>query len=255
VLFFSTLPVRVDSLAVRRGSQLQGSAMTVSNSRLAIDSSLSVGDAKLVRRGLRVRIEEADLGVRVNGSVSRIASKPGTAPADLAGTTPVDPARTYAEVLPRSAPASLVGTSVKLSIAVHATKGKVLAVPIGALSVAADGTSRVQVDLGASRTRFVSVTPGLAAQGFVEVTPTGTGKLKVGDRVVVGSGPSSAKKGPTGTGTGLPPTSPGSTGGSAPGATTTPAPSGTTTAPATPTTPSTPVTPTTPATPGAPSGP
>ena len=124
VLFFPTLPVRVDSLAVRRGSQLQGSAMTVSNSRLAIDSSLSVGDAKLVRRGLRVRIEEPDLGVKVNGTVSRIASKPGTTPADLAGTTPVDPARTYVEVLPRSAPASLVGTSVKLSIAVQAPRAR-----------------------------------------------------------------------------------------------------------------------------------
>ena len=37
--------------------------MTVSNSRLAIDSSLSLNDAKLVRRGARVTIEEPDLGV------------------------------------------------------------------------------------------------------------------------------------------------------------------------------------------------
>lgn len=252
VLFFQSLPVRVDSLAVRRGSQLAGSVMTVSNSRLAIDSSLSVGDAKLVRRGLKVRIEEPDLGVRISGAVSRIADKPGTSPADLAGTTPVDPARTYVEVLPESAPPSLVGTSVKLSIAVESTKGKVLAVPIGALSVAADGSSRVQVDLGGGKTRFVTVVPGLAAQGFVEVTPTAKGKLSEGDLVVVGSGSSAAEKAPTGVGSDPAP-SPGSGAGAAApgaasgGATTTPAPGATTpdsgSAPVTPQSPSTPSTP------------
>lgn len=200
VLFFASLPVRVDSLAVKRGSQLAGSVMTVSNSRLAIDTSLSVSDAKLVRRGLPVRIEELDLGVRISGRVSLVANKPGTIPTDLAGTTPVDPARTYAEVLPKSAPPSLVGTSVKLSIAVESTKGKVLAVPIGGLSVAADGSSRVQVDLGGGKTRYVEVVPGLSAQGFVEVTPTAKGKLSAGDLVVVGSGPSAAGKAPTGVG-------------------------------------------------------
>ena len=85
---------------------------------------------------MRVRIEEPDLKVRIGGTVGRKASKPGTPPPDLAGTT-VDPARTYVEVLPERAPAALVGTSVKLSIAVKGTRGKVLAVPVGALSVAA----------------------------------------------------------------------------------------------------------------------
>ena len=82
VLFFPTLPLRVDSLAARRGTQLNGSVMTVTNSRLAIDSSLSVGDAKLVRRGMRVAIEEQDLRVKIQGRVSRVADKPGTTPSD-----------------------------------------------------------------------------------------------------------------------------------------------------------------------------
>lgn len=255
VLFFSSLPVRVDSLAVRRGSQPTGSVMTVSNSRLAIDSSLSVRDAKLVRRGLRVAIEEPDLGVRIDGRVSRIADKPGTAPGELAGATPVDPARTYVEVLPQGAPPALVGASVKLSIAVESTRGRVLAVPIGALSVAADGSSRVQVDLGRGRTRFVTVVPGLAAQGFAEVTPAAQGKLREGDLVVVGSGPSAASKAPTGVGSD-PAASTGSSAAGTPdqgSAAGTPQPAGTpsnTPAGA----PSAPVTPT-PATPGAQGGP
>ena len=185
MLFFPTLPVRVDTVAGRRGSQLAGSVMTVTNSRLAIDSTLSIADAKLVEPGQPVRIEEQTLGISTRGTVSRIADTPGTTPLDLAITTPVDPSRTYVEVLPGSAPPSLVGASVKLSIAVESTNGKVLAVPIGALSVAGDGRSRVQIDLGGGRTRYVTVFPGLAAQGFAEVSPKA--RLREGDRVVVGS--------------------------------------------------------------------
>lgn len=246
ILFFPTLPLRVDSLTAKRGAQLNGSVMTVTNSRLAIDSSLSVGDAKLVRRGMTVTIEEPDLRIKTEGTVSRVASTPGTTPPDLAGTTVPDPARTYVEILPGGAPPSLVGASVKLGIAVQSTKGKVLAVPIGALSVSADGTSRVELDLGNGETRFVTVVPGLAAQGFVEVTPVRKGELNEGDRVVVGSGASAAETAPTGAGTD-PAQSPGAAGGSA--TPVTPAPTDTTATPAPTPTPSTPQ----PATPQAPS--
>ena len=189
VLFFPSLPVRVDSVPVKRGSQPAGSVMTVSNSRLAIDASLSVRDAKLVRRGLRVRIEEADLGVRISGRVGRIANKPGTTPTDLAGAPPSIRHPPTSRCFRRGAPPSLVGTSVKLSIAVESTKGKVMAVPIGALSV---GRRRQLPRPGrpgprqdAPRDRV----PGLAAQGFVEVRPAAKGKLNERDLVVVGSRP------------------------------------------------------------------
>ena len=88
---------------------------------------------------------------------------------------------------PFNAPAALVGASVKLSIAVQSTQGEVLAVPVNALSVGADGRERVQVDRGGGRTRSCSCAPGLRAQGFVEVSPRSAGELKEGDRVVIGS--------------------------------------------------------------------
>ena len=65
-----------------------------------------------------------------------------------------------------------------------------LAVPVAALSVAADGTSRVQVQAADGATRFVTVTPGLAAKGLVAVTPDGD--LAEGDLVVVGTRRSTA---------------------------------------------------------------
>ena len=78
VLFFPTLPLRVDSVRAKRGDSASGRVMTVSNSRLAVDSSLSLDDAKLVRVGAPVKVEEPDLGVRTSGVVTQVADRPGT---------------------------------------------------------------------------------------------------------------------------------------------------------------------------------
>ena len=177
VLFFPTLPLRVDNVRVKRGDNASGRVMTVSNSRLAVDSSLSLEDAKLVRVGDIVKIEEPDLGVRTDGVVTQVADRPGT--------NKVDPSRVYLEVTPDTAPAQLVGASVRLSIAVKSTEREVLTVPVTALSVGADGSSRVQVQRPGGRSEFVNVEAGLAAQGLVEVRPVG-GDLDPGGLVVVG---------------------------------------------------------------------
>jgi Putative peptidoglycan binding domain len=178
VLFFPTLPLRVDNVRVKRGDSASGRVMTVSNSRLAVDSSLSLDDAKLVRLGASVTVEEPGLGVRTNGVVTQVADRPGT--------NKVDPSRVYLEVTPGTAPAQLVGASVKLSISVKSTGRKVLTVPVTALSVGADGTSRVQLQRSGGQSEFVNVEAGLAAQGLVEVRPVG-GELEAGNLVVVGS--------------------------------------------------------------------
>jgi hypothetical protein len=190
ILFFAQTPVRVDAVAAHNGTQLNGALMTVSNTRLAIDSSLSPQEKDLVHRGDRVRIEEQDLRIEIGGRVAQVADKPGTH-ADF------DPGRTYFEVTPFNAPAALVGASVKLSIAVQSTHGEVLAVPVNALSVGADGRERVQVDRGSGAPVLVYVRTGLRAQGFVEVAPRIAGELKEGDRVVIGSGDGPAAKAPT----------------------------------------------------------
>jgi hypothetical protein len=60
----------------------------------------------------------------------------------------------------------------------------VTVVPISALFLAADGTSRVQVEKG-GKLKFLEVKPGLSADGFVEVTPV-DGTLSAGQLVLVG---------------------------------------------------------------------
>ncbi|HYM59076.1 MAG TPA: peptidoglycan-binding protein [Solirubrobacteraceae bacterium] len=179
ILFFPNLPLQVDAIKARRGSTVTGSVMTVTSSRLAVDSSLSVSDRKLVRPGDPVTIEEQDLGVNARGSVGRVSATPGT--------NRVDPNRFYMSVSPAAGLPSLVGASVKLTISVKSTRGAVLAVPTSALSVGGDGSSRVQVRRK-GQTRLVTVVPGLAAEGLVEVRPTGGQRLAPGDLVIVGKG-------------------------------------------------------------------
>jgi peptidoglycan hydrolase-like protein with peptidoglycan-binding domain len=178
VLFFPSLPLRVDAVKARRGSTAGGSVMTVTGSDLAIDSSLSVADAKLVHAGDPVIIEEQDLGVRAHGTVTEVATTPGT--------NRVDPSRFYLRVTPSGGLPQLVGASVKLTIAVKSTEGAVLAVPVSALSVGGDGRSRVQVRRG-GRTELLTVVPGLAAEGLAEVRPVGNERLRSGDLVIVGN--------------------------------------------------------------------
>jgi hypothetical protein len=178
ILFFPNLPLRVDKVRAKRGNAVSGSVMDVTNSRLAIDSSLSVSDAKLVRVGNPVTIEETDLGVHGPGRVARVARTPGT--------NKVDPNRFYLGIVPTSTLRSAVGASVKLTISIKSTQGSVLAVPVSALSIGGDGRPRLQVQRR-GQVRLIHVVPGLAAEGMAEVRPAGHARLSAGDLVVVGS--------------------------------------------------------------------
>ncbi|HZA80797.1 MAG TPA: peptidoglycan-binding domain-containing protein, partial [Actinomycetes bacterium] len=186
VLFFPGLPLRVDDVKLQPGDETLGAVMTVTNSRLVIESALTLSDSKLVREGASVGIRAPDIGIDARGTVTRVATAPGT--------NGVDPQRFFLEVTPDDITATLLGASVVQTISVESTEGEVLAVPVGALSETADGRTRVQVEGAGGKNRWVVVTPGLAAKGLVAVTPV-SGDLERGDRVIVGSSGSSKAKG------------------------------------------------------------
>src|SRR2546428_354111 len=151
--------------------------MTVTSTNLVVESGLSAADAKLVKEGGAVAIKAPDSGAEATGTVTQIAATPGT--------NGVDPQRFYLEVTPTGIDPGLAGASVVQTISVQTTQGEVLAVPVAALSMASDGTTRVQVQSARAPARFVTVEPGLSAKGLVAVTPVG-GDLGPGDLVVVG---------------------------------------------------------------------
>jgi peptidoglycan hydrolase-like protein with peptidoglycan-binding domain len=176
IVFLPALPVRVEALHVAIGDAASGPVMTVTNNQLAIDASAPLDEAPLVKPGQAVAIDEPDLGLAATGQVSRVATTPGT--------EGVDGFHIYFEVLVDETPLTLDGFSLRLTIPVESTGGEVLTVPISALSLAADGRSRVQVD-GDSGLEYVVVEPGLSASGYVEVTPI-DGRLEPGQLVVIG---------------------------------------------------------------------
>jgi peptidoglycan hydrolase-like protein with peptidoglycan-binding domain len=176
IVFIRAFPVRVEEVTAAVGAPATGSVLTVTDNQLMIDSSLPLDAAPLIKPGMRVAIDEQALGVKATGLVEMVASTPGT--------RGVDGFHIYFEVRVDPTPVKLEGFSVRLTIPIESTKGVVTAVPVNALSLASDGTSRVQVE-DASGLQYIEVKPGLSANGFVEVTAV-NGKLTPGQRVVVG---------------------------------------------------------------------
>jgi peptidoglycan hydrolase-like protein with peptidoglycan-binding domain len=176
IIFLPALPVRVEQVKAAVGDPAGGPVMTVTNNQLAIDSSLSLDEARLVKPGMAVAIDEPALGIKASGVVQRVADSPGT--------DGVDGYHIYFEVLVHETQTALAGFSLRLTVPIKSTQGAVTAVPVSALSLAADGTSRVRVH-NSGALESVVVQPGLSADGFVEVIPV-NGTLAPGQLVVIG---------------------------------------------------------------------
>jgi hypothetical protein len=183
VLYLTELPRRVDAVTAVRGSVLEGAAMTVSGASLGLSGSAAEADATLLAAGDEASFELPD-GAEHRAVISAV--NPGTdeEPRWTVELTP-DP-------LSPEQVAQLQGSNVRVSIAVGATEGEVLSVPLAALSAGTGGESRIEVVDGDPRdgedaeTRLVVVETGLAASGAVEVRPV-DGDLAEGDLVVVGT--------------------------------------------------------------------
>jgi multidrug efflux pump subunit AcrA (membrane-fusion protein) len=186
IVFVKGMPVRVDQVAVSRGSIIEGSFITVSGSEIALRSSVSERDAPRVDVGMAVEIENPETGDSISGVISEKS--------DRAGTNGVPPDRIYLEITPSELPDEIIGANVRVTIPVSSTGGEVLAVPAAALSATANGSTILQVENADRTLTTVTVETGLAAGGLVEVTPIG-GELAEGDLVVVGREGSSSGAG------------------------------------------------------------
>ncbi|MFK4762773.1 hypothetical protein ACI3KS_17740 [Microbacterium sp. ZW T5_45] len=182
VLFLTELPRRVDAVTVKRGSTIQGAVMTVSGASVRLTGSAAEADARLLQVGGEGVFELPD------GTQQR---------AVITTLTPGTDSKARWEVLFEPDPLTpeqitqLQGSNVRVQIAVGATDGDVLSVPLAALTAGPGGESRVEVvesdprDGKDAETRTVVVETGLAAKGAVEITPI-DGELDEGDLVVVG---------------------------------------------------------------------
>jgi len=169
--------VKVGEPATADSSAPGGGLMTVSDSTVTIAGSIPVKEAKFLKPGMSVAIDQPDLGIEAKGEITTVAESPGP-PAE-------DQFHVYFEVVLDKAPDGINDQSVRLTVPIKSTKGKALTVPQSALFQAADGTTRIKVMRKGGLTD-VTVVPGLQAGGFVVVEPTGKQKLEAGDEVQVG---------------------------------------------------------------------
>jgi multidrug efflux pump subunit AcrA (membrane-fusion protein) len=180
VVFLPELPVRVHEVTGVIGAAASGPILSVTDNEIVIDSSLPLDAAPLVKPGMKVAIDEPAVGLKASGVVETVAETPGT--------HGVDGYHIYFSVRVGETTVPLQNFSLRLTMPIQSTHGAVTVVPMSALSLAADGTSRIQIQQG-DTLRYVSVDPGLAADGYVEVTPK-EGALEPGALVVVGRGSS-----------------------------------------------------------------
>jgi hypothetical protein len=178
IVFIPTLPVRVEEVITPIGHAASGTILTVTDNQLAVDAALPLDVAPLVKAGMPVTIDEQALGIKATGIVETVASTPGT--------RGVDGFHIYLGIRVETTPSRLDGFSVRVTIPIESTSGAVTAVPVSALSLASDGTSRIQVERNGGL-EYVTVKPGMAANGFVQVTPIG-GSLSPSQKVVIGYG-------------------------------------------------------------------
>ena len=176
VVFLPALPVRVHEVTATIAAAASGPVLSVTDNQLTVDAFVPVEMAALIRPGMTASIDEQTLGIKATGKVEMVADTPGTLGADAFNV--------YIAIKIEAGQIQRGGVPVRVTIPLEASKGAVIAVPVSAVSLAADGTSRIQVERGGTL-EFVTVRPGLAAGGFVEVVPA-EGPLAAGQLVVVG---------------------------------------------------------------------
>ncbi len=195
LLFVPITPTNVTELYVVPGSPATDQIGTLSTAETLVVSRVSRGDSSLVTVGAPVAIDLRDVSVETTGTVLSIGQprdetndpNSGDGGGDSGGGT----SRLEVVIAPDD-PSLLrdyVFFGARITIDVASTDGEVLTVPVAALTVGPDGSSRVEVEVepvtadDPGSTRIVDVEVGLTAQGLVEVS---SNELEAGDDVVVG---------------------------------------------------------------------
>jgi peptidoglycan hydrolase-like protein with peptidoglycan-binding domain len=171
VVYVKSLPRRVDKVNVSRGGVVNGDVMSVSGASLVVTIEVNAATKELLKPGMAAGFDLD--GKAVAARILRITRSNNGFRAVLTPNTLTAP---QVE--------SLRSANVRVTIPVKSTQGKVLAVPVAALSAGPGGESRVESVRNDTIT-IVQVEVGLTADGYAEVTAVG-GTLSENDQVVVG---------------------------------------------------------------------
>ncbi|MGW8362550.1 peptidoglycan-binding protein, partial [Streptomyces wedmorensis] len=193
VAFLESFPARVQDLPVRLGTKAQGAVMTVAAGPLVVHGYVPDHQKGLIRAGQKAEILSELDGATAPASVRSVATarttpQPAGDAQDGQQAGGQSDADGYLMILAPGRPleAQWTGQNVRLTVLAATTGGKVLVVPVTAVSAGADGSTAVTVLEDDGRQRRVRVRPGTTGDGHVEVIPLDRGALGAGDRVVTG---------------------------------------------------------------------
>ncbi|WP_238177002.1 peptidoglycan-binding protein [Kribbella sp. VKM Ac-2566] len=173
IAYVKTLPRRVDEVKVERGGTVDGVVMSASGASLVVTLKVDAQTAQRLKAGMAATLDLGE-GTPIAAKVRRI-TKNGNQYDVVVAPNRLTPSQL----------ALLRDANVRVTIPVRSTSGKVLAVPVAALSSGSDGGSRVEV-LRNGEADLVPVIVGLSADGFAQVAPKGNAELSEGEQVVVG---------------------------------------------------------------------
>jgi hypothetical protein len=194
VAFVPQFPAVVSAIGGTVGAVISGTAslLTISSGRLVVTDQMDPSQARLLRVGMPARLDSQLLSASATGTVSAIgqltvppASANGQAGGSSAGGGSGVPYVPVTVTPSRQLTAAWGGQDVAVTVTSAKTSGKVLAVPLAALTTSSDEQTVVtRVDPDGATTQ-VAVRVGVSVDGFVQVIPIGGG-LWPGDRVSVG---------------------------------------------------------------------
>ncbi|MET7968723.1 peptidoglycan-binding domain-containing protein [Micromonospora sp. NPDC005305] len=184
----SGLPRRVDTVSVKVGQMVNGSEAVLSRytASTRLKGDVPSGRADVAVEGTAVRVDvggKAVTGRLVANTTATAESSEGASNGADAGSEDSGPAVT---VLLDDRLSIDAGRSYRVTVEGKHTDGPVLAVPLTAVNERPDGTAFVSTQEKQGKLVDVEVTPGIQADGWVEITPRDAAALTAGTAVIVG---------------------------------------------------------------------
>lgn len=185
IVFVPELPARVDAVGAVVGSPAGGdgpggrSGALIVLASLALEAHVSIPQASgtLVQEQMSVELLYEATGESITGVVRSIG--------DELEISPTSGQPSYLGVIDAALPEHWSGLNVRATFTAATTDDAMLVVPSAAVSSAADGQTRVQIELDDGTVQTVAVDVGLTADGFVQVVAVDPDALVEGDRVVI----------------------------------------------------------------------
>lgn len=162
-------------------------------------STVDQSDEQSLKQGMSVEITAEALNQTANGTLTAIGpfssggsgsstTNSGQPSGTDSGTSDNTQPGYPVTVTPTTAldSATWLGQNVRLTVNGASTAGKVLAVPVAAITTTANGTASVTVVGPGGGQKQVLVTVGVVANGLCQISPVTAGAVTAGQTVVIG---------------------------------------------------------------------